>query len=96
MLLLLVMIPGYVLSQDLDAHSPKPAPGSHQQRAADLKKKKQEAKALKAEEKGRKQHMKIQSRQTRKMMKKSKHTSKQWNEGKREFFLKRWFRKKHH
>jgi len=93
---LLLLLPGTVFSQDLDARSPKPVPGSHQQKVAEAKKRKQQDKANKEIEKGRKRHMKIQSKQTRKMMRKSKKKSKQWNENKKEFFLKRWFRKKNH
>lgn len=82
-------------AQDINAHSPKPIAGSHQQRDADKKKIKQQKKIEKNTEKARKQHLKLQSKNTKKMMRKSNHSSKRWNENKKEFFLKRWFRKKH-
>ena len=85
-----------VAGQDIDARSPKPAPSGVQQRKADKKKEKQRKKIEKGNEKGRQKHIKLQSKNTRKMMRKSKHTSSQWNDNRKEFFLKRWFRKKHH
>lgn len=81
-------------AQDLDARSPKPVPASHQQKKADLKKKKQEKKAEKGVEKGKKRHMKLQKKNTKKMMKKSKKKSAYFNNDRNEFFIKRWFRKK--
>ncbi len=82
-------------AQDINAHSPKPITGSHQQRDADKKKIKQQKKIEKNNETARKQHLKLQSKNTKKMMRKSSHSSKRWNENKKEFFLKRWFKKKH-
>ncbi len=82
-------------AQDINARSPKPITGSHQQQVADKKKIKQQIQIEKNTEKARKQHLKLQSKNTKKMMRKSNHSSKRWNENKNEFFLKRWFRKKH-
>ena len=57
-------------AQDLDARSPKPMPLGREQKKADKKKAKQAAELDKAIRKGRKQHEKLQSKQTKKMMKK--------------------------
>lgn len=89
-------IPMVSFSQDLDARSPKPNSGSSQQVKADKKKEKQKKEAAKGIEKGKKRHEKLQAKNTKKMMKQSKRKSKRWNENKKEFFLKRWFTKKHH
>ena len=43
-----------------------------------------------------KQHLKNQSKNTRKMMRKSHHSSKRWNEDRKGFFLTRWMKKKNH
>jgi len=70
----------FLMGQDLNARSPKPLAGSHQQQVADKKKAKKK-KAMEADiKKGEKRHMKLQAKNTRKMMKKSKRTSKQWND----------------
>ena len=90
------IIPFFSFSQDVDARSPKPNSGSSQQVKADKKKAKQQKEAAKGIEKGKKRHEMLQAKNTKKMMKASKKKSKRWNENKREFFLKRWFTKKHH
>lgn len=82
-------------AQDLDARSPQPAPVAKQQRAEEKKKIKQQKKIEHSIEKAKKQHLKNQSKNTRKMMRKSHHTSKKWNEDKKGFFLTRWMKKKH-
>lgn len=41
-----------------------------------------------------KYHKRLQTKKVRKRMKKSKHTATLHNENRREFFLKRWFKKK--
>lgn len=94
--LALFSLPLISYSQDVDARSPKPNNGSSQQVKADKKKAKQQKEIAKGVEKGKKRHEKLQAKNTKKMMKKSKRKSKRWNENKREFFLKRWFTKKHH
>lgn len=81
-------------AQDLDARSPKPAAGNSQQKKADKKKAQQRNKSERAVKKGIKRHQKIQSKNTRKMMKKSRKSSDMWNSNKREPFYKRMFRKK--
>lgn len=48
----------------------------------------------KAEEKGRKRHLSIQQKQTRKRMKKHAQQSRRLNENKKEFFWERWARKR--
>lgn len=83
-------------AQDINARSPQPSAGSHQQQVADKKKIKQQQQIAKNTEKGVKRHLKLQTKNTRKMIKKSKRSSKHWNDNKKEFFLKRWFRKNHH
>lgn len=91
-----LILPSITFSQDVDARSPSPNSGSVQQIKADRKKEKLQKEAAKGIEKGKKRHEKLQSKNTKKMMKQSKRKSKQWNEHKKEFFLTRWFRKKHH
>ena len=83
-------------AQDLNARSPKPVAGSHQQQVADKKKLKLQKEIFENTEKSREKHMKLQAKNTKKMMKKSKRASKRWNDNKNEFFLKRWFTKSHH
>lgn len=77
--LFLLLAPVFVMSQDIDARSPKPSGGSHQQRKADLKKEKQKKQLGKAIDKGKKRHLKIQERETKKMMRRSKKKAKKWN-----------------
>ena len=83
-------------AQDINAHSPQPAQGSSQQRAAEKKKLAQQKKIAKGNEEGKKRHLKLQAKNTKKMMRESKRKAKLRNENKREFFLKRWFTKSHH
>ena len=78
--LFLLVINISLKAQDIDAHSPQPSTGSHQQQIADKKKLKQQKQITKDIEKGEKRHMKLQAKNTRKMMRKSKRTSKQWND----------------
>jgi hypothetical protein len=66
--------------QDIDAHSPHPHGGSQQQKKAEEKKIAQQKELSKAIEKGRKRQMKIQSKNTKRMMKNSKSKSKKWNQ----------------
>ncbi len=58
-----------------------------QERREKRKLEKAEAKAIK------KHHKRIQSKSVLKRMKSSKKASKRYNDNKREFFLKRWFKK---
>ena len=89
-------IPKFGHTQDIDARSPHVNGGSSQQQKADKKKVEKKQLTEKAIEKGRKRNLNFQTKNTKKMMKKSKHSSSNWNANKREFFLKRWFTKKHH
>ena len=82
-------------TKDVNARSPNPAAMSRQEKKAQKKKVKQKELAEKAIDKGRKRHEKIQTRDVRKRMKKSKHTAAANNANQREFFLKRWFQPKH-
>ena len=95
MTLILIVIKIPAQAQDINARSPKPSAGSHQQQVADKKKLKQQQQSVKNTEKGVNRHLKLQTKNTRKMIKKSKRSSKHWNDNKKEFFLKRWFRKNH-
>ncbi|CAN5555839.1 hypothetical protein BH11BAC1_BH11BAC1_24390 [soil metagenome] len=81
--------------KDINPRAPKAAAMSGKEKEARKKKIKQKKASEKAIEKGRKRHEKIQTRDVRKRMKKSKHTAATNNAHKREFFLKRWFQKKH-
>ena len=73
------LISFHASAQDVDAHSPHPNGGSHQQRNADKKKLKQQEENTRGVEKAKKQHMKLQARNTRKMMRASKRKSAKWN-----------------
>jgi hypothetical protein len=78
-------------TKDVNARSPNPGAMSRQEKKAQKTKVKQKEKLEMAIVKGRKRHEKIQSREVRKRMKKSKHRASLNNAHKREFFLKRWF-----
>lgn len=88
---------GVAFSQQIEtnAKSPNPAPMSKLEKNAIKKKEKQTIKIEKAEAKGRKEHLKIQTKATRKRMRQSKREAKRHNENRKEFFLKRWFHKNH-
>ncbi len=58
-------------------------------------KKQAELKEKQAEEESREQHIKDQTPAVRKRMKKDAHKADMYNGHKQEFFLKRWFEKKH-
>ena len=67
-------------AQDINAHSPKPLAGSHQQQVADKKKQNQKKQIEIDNKKSIEKHMKLQAKNTKKMMRKSRRTSKQWND----------------
>ena len=94
LLLLLLMFPISSFAQDINAHSPKPQKMTGVEKKAEKLKQKQQHDIAKAEAKGRKQQIKLQTKEVRKRMKKNKHIAKLHNENKKEFFLVRWFRKK--
>jgi|GEM_PF-1384181 len=77
--------------KDVNAHSPNPASSSRKEKQAQKKKAAQKKLAEKAIEKGRKNHEKLQTKEVRKRMRKSKHTASMNNAHQKEFFLKRWF-----
>jgi hypothetical protein len=81
--LLFILSSSNLFAQDVDSRSPKPVPSNSKQAAADKKKEKQKQKAEKDVEAGKKRHEKLQAKNTRKMMKKSKRTSKKWNDGRK-------------
>jgi hypothetical protein len=95
-LLLWIVASVPVHAQDLDARSPKKSVSHGKQRKAEKVKEKQAKKLEKAIKIGKKRHMKLQKKNTKKMMRKSRHQSANFNHDRKEFFLKRWFRKKHH
>ena len=85
--LLLLLLPLYTLAQE----SPQ---ATKAQKKAESKKKEQVMNEKKAEIEGRKMHNAIQAKEVRKRMKKSKKDANRWNQGKRKFFIARWFEKK--
>ena len=79
-------------TKDVNARSPVPKEaGAKQQKKAEKKKADQRKLKEKAIEKGRKRHEKLQSKDVRKRMKKSKRKAAANHAHQREFFLKRWF-----
>jgi len=83
-------------TKDVNARSPNPAAQSRMEKKAQKKKEKQRELTAKAIEVGKKRHEKLQTKEVRKRMKKSKQRAEANNAHKKEFFLKRWFRSKHH
>ena len=84
--LMLLLLPLYTLAQESKA--------TRGQKKAEAKKREQTMNEKKAEIEGRKQHMAIQTPDVRKRMKKSKKEANRWNQGRRKFFIARWFEKK--
>ena len=84
--LLLLLLPLYTLAQESKA--------TKGQKKAEAKKKEQVMNEKKAEIEGRKMHNAIQTKEVRKRMKKSKKDANRWNQGRRKFFIARWFEKK--
>jgi hypothetical protein len=98
MLLFFILFAALAHAQDPSATFDDPnmqKPDSKSQKALAKKKKQREKEANKATKALLKQHMKDQSPATRKRMKQDAKEAQRNNEHKREFFLKRWFRKKH-
>jgi hypothetical protein len=84
------------LAQDKPSDKPKVPDSGHLQRKAARKKWKEERKQKKAERKAVKNYQKkLQTKKTQRRMKRDKRKSDRVNAHKPEFFLKRWFRKKH-
>ena len=75
-----ILINFSLIAQDINAHSPKPLAGSHQQQVADKKKQNQKKQIEIDNKKSIEKHMKLQAKNTKKMMRKSRRTSKQWND----------------
>jgi hypothetical protein len=83
-------------TKDVDARSPVPREAkAKQQKKAEKKKEDQRKLKEKAIDKGKKNHEKIQSKETRKRMKKNKKKAAANHAHKKEFFLKRWFTPEH-
>ena len=83
-------------AQDLDARSPKPDKSSTKlQKKAEKKKEDRKAKEVKSDKQNLKHSMNLQSRETKKRMKKSKKKANSWNANERKGgIFKRWFGKK--
>lgn len=95
-LLLLVAMPVFSLAQDLNSKSPQPDKSStKQQKKAEKKKEQRRIQQENSEANNLKNAEKLQTKEVRKRMKKSRKKADDWNAHRREFFLKRWFRKKH-
>ena len=75
----LLFSPVWILAQDVDARSPAPRPSSKQEKKALIEKEKKKKAEQKGEILARKNHEKIQSKEVRKRMKKSKKKAKKWN-----------------
>ena len=73
----------HVSGQDVNSNSPKPSSSSGQQKKAEKKKQKQQKDLAKAIEKGKERHIKLQTKNTKNMMRKSKRKSKQWNDNRK-------------
>ncbi|MFN8165953.1 MAG: hypothetical protein U0X76_07245 [Bacteroidia bacterium] len=95
LIIFLTIAGGHCMAQDLDARSPQHKASTGKQADAEKKKAKQQKDFDKAVKKAKKQHEKLQTKNTRKMMRKSRHQPGRWDQDRKEFFLKRWFRKKH-
>jgi hypothetical protein len=78
-------------TKDVNAHSPVPKVARGKAKEAEKKKIDQKKLAEKAIDKGRKRHEKLQEREVRHRMKKSKRVAAANNAHKKDFFLKRWF-----
>ena len=95
-LLLIAALPFLSSAQDVNSNSPKPNKGStRMQKKAEKKKEKQKIQQENSEAQNLKHAEKLQTKEVRKRMKKSRKKADNWNSHRREFFLKRWFRKKH-
>jgi hypothetical protein len=90
MLITLVSLSGVTYAQD---PAPKKEVSRKQKKFAKIGEN-QDQKAARQQEEGRKKHYKLQEKQVRKRMKKAEKKAKRYNNSKREFFLKRWFRRK--
>ncbi len=95
--LLIALLPLFATAQDINARSPQPnKKATSQQQKAEKKKERQRIKMENAEAQNLKHAEKLQTREVRKRMKKSRKKADAWNAHRKEFFLKRWFRKKKH
>jgi hypothetical protein len=92
-LVVLLSIPGVYGqgTKDVDARSPTPKAAKGKAKEAEKKKVEQKKLSEKAIDVGRKRHEKLQEREVRHRMKKSKRLAAANNAHKKDFFLKRWF-----
>lgn len=88
--ILLFVIPVSVFAQEGDSKQ-----GKHEKEAA-RRKEEQQKMQEEAIERGRKRQMDIQTKETRKRMKRNQKKARKFNEGKEEFFLIKIFRRKKH
>ena len=82
-------------TKDVNARAPVPRSSNAKQKKAEKKKEDQKKLKEKAIDKGRKRHEKLQTKDVRKRMKKSKRKAAANNAHQKEFFLKRWFTPDH-
>ena len=91
-----VVLPFFSSAQDIDAKSPKPdKKATKQQHKAEKKKEQKKIQQENSEAQNLKESERLQTKEVRKRMKKSRRKADAFNNHRREFFLKRWFRKKH-
>ncbi len=95
--LLIIIAPVSILAQEQKSEKDKAPASTHAQRKAAKIKWKEQRKIEMEEKKAIKEHHKrIQTKETRKRMRKEKHMGDKMRANKKEFFLVRWFKYKHH
>lgn len=96
-LLLIILAPVSVLAQEQKSEKDKAPASTHAQRKAAKKKWKEQRKIEMQEKKAIKEHHKrLQTKETRKRMRKEKRKGNKMRANKKEFFLVRWFKYKRH
>lgn len=96
-LLLIILAPASVLAQEQKSEKDKAPASTHAQRKAVKKKWKEQRKIEMEEKKAIKEHHKrLQTKETRKRMRKEKSKGNKMRANKKEFFLVRWFKYKRH
>lgn len=96
-LLLIILAPVSVLAQEQKSEKDKAPASTHAQRKAAKKKWKEQRKMEMQEKKAIKEHHKrLQTKETRKRMRKEKSKGNKMRANKKEFFLVRWFKYKRH
>lgn len=96
-LLLFIITPFFVFSQEQKTDKDKAPASTHAQRKAAKQKWKEQRKIEMEEKKAIKEHHKrIQTKETRKRMRREKHKGDKMRANKKEFFIVRWFKYKRH